>query len=295
MRPQATCLRAMQTDGDMTIDKVLAAAVAQLLQIDSAQLDAQLLLASVLGKSRSWLYAWPEHELTSAQQQAFTALLQQRTDGVPLAYLLGYKEFWNLQLQISSAVLIPRPETELLVELALAQLIDTQARVADLGTGSGAIALALASERPQWHIYATEFSDAACQIASQNCVQHGFNNITLLQGSWCEPLPASGFDMIVGNPPYLAEDDEHLQLGDVRFEPRSALIAGDYGLLDIKLIAQQAWEKLLPGAWLLLEHGFSQAPQVCALLETHGFLRVQSRVDLAGRKRCSGGQWAEVN
>lgn len=290
MRAQAPCLRAMQTDGDMIIDKVLTAAVAQLLQSDSAQLDAQLLLSSVLGKSRSWLYAWPEHELTSAQQQAFTALLQQRIEGVPLAYLLGYKEFWNLQLRVSPAVLIPRPETELLVELALAQLVDTQARVADLGTGSGAIALALASERSQWHIYATEFSTAAWQIASQNCAQHGFNNITLLQGSWCEPLPAPGFDMIVGNPPYLAEDDEHLQLGDIRFEPRSALIAGDYGLLDIKLIAQQAWQKLLPGAWLMLEHGWQQGTAARAILAVLGYSEVQTRLDHGDRERVTMGR-----
>lgn len=290
MRRQATSWQTMQTSGAVMIKQVLQAATEQLQESDTAQLDAQLLLAHALNKPRSWLYAWPEYIISASEQAAFTTLLSERVRGVPVAYLLGTKDFWNFTLNVNPAVLIPRPETELLVALALEHGVATSAVVADLGTGSGAIALALASERPLWQVYAIDNSAAAMQVARQNCNQLGLNNVTLLQGSWCEPLPAQSFDMILSNPPYMAADDEHLASGDVRFEPQSALVAAAEGLLDIKAVAEQSWHRLVAQGLLLLEHGWQQGEATRAILHELGYSDIATHTDHGGRERATVGR-----
>lgn len=271
------------------IRRVLEQAAARLGDSDSAQLDARLLLSHVLGKSRTWLYAWPEAEVGDSALQRFHALLEARAAGTPMAYLLGTREFWSLALQVSPAVLIPRPETELLVQTALELGPAGPALVADLGTGSGAIALALASERPQWQLHATELSRDALAIAEHNRQSLGLANVCMLAGSWCEPLPAGDYDLILSNPPYIADGDEHLQRGDVRFEPRSALVAGDAGLQDIRALAAQALSRLKPAGWLLVEHGWQQGAAVRAILQDAGYTQARTCKDLGGNERMTMG------
>lgn len=250
---------------------------------DTAQIDAELLLAAALGATRAGLYAWPERQLTPAERGRFEALLERRIFGEPVAYILEEREFWTLSLRVTPAVLIPRPETELLVETALALAAPKGAealRVADLGTGSGAIALSLASERPDWQVLATDQSAAALQVASDNAVRLGIRNVGFRQGSWCEALPEGLFDLILSNPPYIAPGDAHLGQGDLRFEPASALVAADQGLADLRTICQAAPRHLAPGGWLLLEHGFEQGPAVRQLLAEAGFGGVRTLTDL---------------
>lgn len=258
---------------------------------DSPMLDAQLLMCHVLGKPRTWLYAWPDTLLTQQQLQAFNQLSNRRTDGEPVAYLTGKRQFWDRDLVVGPGVLIPRPETELLVELALALATDSTGLVADLGTGSAAIALALASERPQWEVVATEFSAAAFAIATTNVQNSELANVQLLQGSWCDPLPDGKFIMIVSNPPYVAAGDPHLALGDLRFEPRSALVADEDGLADIKVIARDAPGKLVTGGILLLEHGWQQGEAVRAILRARGYANIATHQDHGGRDRVTVGRW----
>lgn len=258
---------------------------------DSAMLDAQLLLAHVLNKRRTWLYTWPEQVLSLEQLQAFNELSNRRLQGEPVAYLTGHRQFWSMDLAVGPGVLIPRPETELLVELALALGKDRVGPVADLGTGSGAIALALAAERPDWQLMATELSDAALALAASNLRNSGLPNVTLLQGSWCQPLPPQQFQLIISNPPYLAEDDPHLALGDVRFEPRSALVAADKGLADIEVIADSARKHLAEGGILLLEHGWQQGEAVRSILQAHGYANIATHQDHGARDRVTVGYW----
>jgi len=257
---------------------------------DSARLDVELLLCHLLDKPRSWLFAWPDAPLTAAQQADFMALLARRKAGEPVAHLLGYRDFWTLRLRVSPATLIPRPDTEVLVEQALLRLEAGSARVADLGTGTGAIALALASERPGWQLVATELQPDAVRLAQINAAEHKLANVEVRQGSWCEPLEGQ-FDMILSNPPYIDPDDPHLQQGDVRFEPLSALVAEHRGLADIEQIADCARRHLLSGGWLLLEHGYDQAAAVRSRLTALGYARVFSVQDYGGNDRVSGGCW----
>lgn len=271
------------------IDALLARAQARL-HSDSARLDAELLLCHVLERPRSYLFTWPERGLTDAQLEAFEALLARRERGEPVAHLTGRREFWNLELEVSADTLIPRPDTETLVEAALQLLAEAPRRVADLGTGTGAIALALASERPAWQLVATEKVAAAADLARRNRDRLGLANVEILQGSWCEPL-AGRFDMIVSNPPYIEPEDPHLTQGDLRFEPRSALVADDAGLADIRLIAEQARTYLLAGGWLLFEHGWDQGDAVRALLLSLGYARAHTLDDLGGRPRVTRAQW----
>ncbi|WP_421570833.1 peptide chain release factor N(5)-glutamine methyltransferase [Stenotrophomonas sp. PD6] len=254
--------------------------------------EAELLLLHVLGRERSWLFAHATDLLDPADAAAFAALLQRRIAGEPVAYLLGRRGFWTLDLAVSPATLIPRPETERLVELALERLPgDRPLWVADLGTGSGAIALALASERPQAQVLATDMSAAALAVAGANARHHALPNVGFRQGSWYAPLAGERFDLIASNPPYIASDDPHLARGDLRFEPASALASGHDGLEDIRQIIEGAPVHLLPGGWLLLEHGWDQGEAIRALLDKRGFVEVATEVDLEQRDRVSLGRW----
>jgi len=276
----------------VTIAAQRAAAVAQLRAAgsDSPQLDAELLLCHLLQRDRSYLYGWPEQPLTPLQQQQFAALLARRRAGEPIAYLTGSRHFWSLALAVSPATLIPRPESELLVELALQQLpADPAQRLLDLGTGSGAIALAVAQERPHWHITAVEQEVAALAIAEQNRHACGAEQVELLAGSWLTPVAGRAFDLVVSNPPYLRADDPHLGQGDVRFEPRSALVAGSDGLDAIRAIITGVTTQLVGRTRLLLEHGWDQAAAVRQLLQAAGGDAITSWQDGAGHQRVTGG------
>ncbi|CEA00329.1 HemK family modification methylase [Pseudomonas saudimassiliensis] len=266
-------------------------AQAELPGSDTPRLDAELLLAHVLGKPRSYLFTWPDQPVAEAEAARFSALLARRRSGEPVAYLLGEQGFWTLDLQVSPDTLIPRPDTERLVELALELGPSRSAAVLDLGTGTGAIALALASERPDWQLTGSDRMPGAVALAEQNRARLGLANVRFLQSDWFAALGAARYDLIVSNPPYIAADDPHLTQGDVRFEPASALVSGADGLDDIRHLVKTAPGHLQPGGWLLLEHGWQQAAVVRGLLEQRGFAAVQSWEDLGGHQRVSGGQW----
>lgn len=247
-------------------------------------------MAHTLESTRSFLYANPELELPYRRSENFKKLIQQRVLGKPIAYLTGNSEFWSLPLTVSPAVLIPRPETEQLVELALAKIPPkADWRIADLGTGSGAIALALASERSNCEIHATDISPAALNIAQKNAVQLGINNIQFHRGSWSRPLQGQ-FHLIVSNPPYVNADDPHLTQGDLRFEPRRALTPGDDGLRAIRKIVQLVQPMLVSGGWLMFEHGFEQGAATRALLKNAGFVNIETLHDLQGHERVTTGE-----
>ena len=258
---------------------------------ESPRADAEILLAHCLGKSRTWLFTWADKTLESAVITAFQGLVTERLRGVPIAHLIGYREFWTLNLKVTPDTLIPRPETELLVETALSLLPTTHANVLDLGTGTGAIALSIASERPDCAVTACDFSAAALAVAQENAQSHGITNATFVQSDWFTALPAQRFALIVSNPPYIEAADPHLQQGDVRFEPLSALAAGSDGLDDIRQIIHYAPDWLAHTGWLLLEHGYNQGQAVTALLQERGFQAVRCLRDLAGNERVSLGQW----
>lgn len=258
---------------------------------DTARLDTELLLGHVLGRDRTWLLTWSDRPVAAAEVARFDELLARRRAGEPVAHLLGERAFWTLKLAVTPATLIPRPDTELLVETALSLCSEGSHRILDLGTGSGAVALALASERPQWQVVAVETVAAAAELAEHNRKQCGLDNVIVRHGDWFEPLMGEQFDLIVSNPPYLAADDPHLDQGDVRFEPVSALVSGPTGLEDLAHIANAAPDYLQPGGWLLLEHGEAQGLAVRELLAVAGFDAISSRLDLAGRERVSGGVW----
>ncbi len=257
----------------------------------TARLDAELLLAAALGKSRSYLRTWPEHEPGAEQLAAFAALLERRRMGEPVAYILGHQGFWSLDLEVAPHTLIPRPDTELLVETALQLAPATPQRVLDLGTGSGAIALALASERGGWQVIGVDRIAEAVALAERNRQRLKLGNAEFRQSSWFDGLAGERFGLILSNPPYIAADDRHLGEGDVRFEPLSALVAGVDGLDDIRQIIAQAPRHLQAGGWLLLEHGYDQAEAVRELLAAAGFTAVDSRRDLGGHQRISLGRW----
>jgi release factor glutamine methyltransferase len=264
---------------------------ADLADSPSAKLDAELLLAAALGKSRSYLRTWPEREVAASSAEQFAASLAQRRNGEPVAYILGRQGFWSLDLEVASHTLIPRPDTELLVETALALLPGGPAAVLDLGTGTGAIALALACERPVWQITGVDRVSEAVALAEANRARLQLGNAGFLASHWFSALAGQRYQLIVSNPPYIAAGDPHLSQGDVRFEPISALVAGVDGLDDIRTIIQQAPAHLDTAGWLLLEHGFDQAEAVRALLSGQGFVAVESRLDLGGHQRISLGQW----
>ena len=250
------------------------------------RLDAEVLLMHVCGFDRSQLIARDETALSNAQQHLLESLLTRRKRGEPIAYLTGTREFWSMEFDVTPATLIPRPETELLVEKALEHIPrDAQWTIADLGTGSGAIALAIAKERPRCHVVATDNSPAALEVARSNAKKFGLTNVEFCEGDWCIPLVGGTFDMIVSNPPYIRTDDPHLIQGDVRFEPATALASGVDGLDAIRLIARHAREFLRPGDWLLFEHGWDQAAAVGELLRQHDYRDMVCHQDLAGHAR----------
>lgn len=276
------------------IEQLLVLGKQQLPDSDSALLDVQVLLCFVLGVSRQYLYTWPEKQLNPEQLAHFLALLDRRRCGEPIAYLVGEQEFWSLPLAVSPATLIPRPETELLVELVLSLVEQSHAKGVDLGTGTGAIALALASERPEWELLGVDIQSAAVELAQSNRDKLNLNNVSFVQGSWFEPvalaLPGK-LDFVVSNPPYIDGEDPHLQQGDVRFEPHSALVASRQGLADLELIARCARDYLNVGGVLLLEHGFEQGDAVGNILQEHGYTQIRTESDLAGQPRVTLGQW----
>lgn len=259
---------------------------------DEARLEAEILLAHTLKQSRTFLRTWPERELSTEQLEKFQILLHRRCTGEPIAYLIGERDFWDMTLRVSSDTLIPRPETETLVEQALARIPpNVHWQIADLGTGSGAVALAIARERPGSQLTATDISAAALAIARDNAARYDVTNIRFAEGAWLVPLANERYEMIVSNPPYVHPNDPHLQQGDLRFEPLSALHSSPDGLADIRSICDTARQHLQPGGWLLLEHGFDQGSATRACLTELGYQQVQTIEDLAHNPRVSLGCW----
>jgi release factor glutamine methyltransferase len=262
---------------------------------DSASLDAEILLCQILKKERSFLRAWPDLELQSKQTNQFWSLIKQRQQGTPIAYITGNKEFWSRDFHVSPDVLIPRPDTELIIELSLKLILDNKPiKIIDLGTGSGIIAITLAAERLQADISATDLCLAALSIAKLNARKHDINNIKFYQSNWFANVPPIKFNLIITNPPYIAEDDVHLTQGDIRFEPRSALCSGKQGLNDIIIIADTARNFLEPGGHLLIEHGYDQQHSVQSILKGYHYDFVQTATDLSGQPRVTYGQWNKL-
>lgn len=276
----------------VSIGTALQQASHELMPMSSTpRLDAEVLLMHVCSLDRSHLITCNETVLTGEQQHRLESLLARRIHGEPVAYLIGAREFWSMDLNVTSATLIPRPETELLVEKALRHIPpDAEWTIADLGTGSGAIALALAKERPKCRMIAIDISSAALDIAKSNAKKFGLTNIEFREGDWFAPLIGASFDMIVSNPPYIRAGDPHLTQGDVRHEPIMALVSGDDGLDAIRHIARHAREFLKPDGWLLIEHGWDQAAAAGELLRQYGYRDIVSHTDLAGHVRVTGGR-----
>ena len=247
---------------------------------DTPKLDCQMLMAGVLDKGRDWLFAHSDETLPGPDEANFNELANRRRRGEPMAYILGYKGFWNHDFQVTPATLIPRPETELLVEILLDRLDGLPRQVLDLGTGTGAIAVTLAAERPEWRVMAVDIDADAIAVAEANA--HGLANLQIQQGDWFDGIEQK-FDLVVSNPPYIAEGDPHLE--DLAFEPASALVSGSDGLAGIRLIIQGARSHLEPGGTLLLEHGYDQQPAVTQLLEDAGMLSIETFKDLQDQPR----------
>ncbi|MBU0622225.1 MAG: peptide chain release factor N(5)-glutamine methyltransferase [Gammaproteobacteria bacterium] len=266
----------------------LATAIA--LARDEARIEVQMLLQRALNVGRAYLLAHPEQILDVSKQAEYEAMLQRRQQGEPIAHILGEREFYGLSFKVTPATLIPRPETELLVELALQRIPSHgKCRVLDLGTGTGAIAISIAHERQDAEVVAVDASSAALEVARENAQRLGIDSVRFVQSDWFSALGAHRFDLVVSNPPYISAGDKHLKQGDVRFEPVSALTAGADGLDDIRRIVRDAGQYLETGGWLLLEHGYHQAEKVRDLLSQNGFWKIFSEMDLAGIARVSGG------
>ncbi|MCF6437052.1 peptide chain release factor N(5)-glutamine methyltransferase [Pseudoalteromonas sp. MMG022] len=258
---------------------------------DSAKLDSEVLLLHVLDKPRSYLFAWPDEQLSQQQQTQFIALIDRRRLGEPVAHIVGMREFWSLPLEVNASTLIPRPDTETLVEHALSLALPDKAKVLDLGTGTGAIALALASEQAYWQITALDYSHDAVALAKRNQQKLGFNNVEIAQSDWYQAVVQQRFDLIVSNPPYIEHDDHHLSQGDVRFEPLSALVADDEGMSDIKIIIAQGTQHLNHGGYLLIEHGYQQATKLQQYFAQMGYSNILTIKDMAGCDRVTLAQW----
>ncbi len=252
----------------------------------NSSLEAEALLAFVLNKPRSWLYAWPEKQLGDEAENKFRELVRQRASGIPVSHLTGEREFWGLPLKVTADTLIPRHETELLVETVLQRLTAKNARILELGTGTGAIAIALANEQPSWQITAVDISKAALAVARENAARHQVR-IDFMESDWFECIPSRYFDLIISNPPYIEDNDPHLDRGDLRFEPRSALSSGPDGLDDIRRIIGQAPAYLAENGWLILEHGLQQGAAVRQLLIDADWHATETLQDYANRDRIS--------
>lgn len=258
---------------------------------NETRIEAEILLAFILKKNRAYLFAYPEELLSDEQQENYFNLVKQRLQGIPIAYITQTREFWSLALKVSPDTLIPRHETELLVELVL-ELVPNQPHlsVLDLGTGSGAIALAIAKERPTWHVDASDYCLKALTIARENAKNHGLSNIHFYHSDWFSAIPQKQYDLIVSNPPYIDENDPHLTEGDVRFEPQTALVSQDKGLSDLRHLMTLAPHYLAPKGLLLFEHGYDQKYSVRAILNELGYEDVRCWQDILGHDRVSGGR-----
>lgn len=259
---------------------------------DTAKLDVELLLARSLGKDRTYLYTWSDKPVTEKEEITFKALFARRLKGEPVAYILEQQAFWDLELKTAEHTLIPRADTETLIEwvLELADALPECAKVIDLGTGTGAIALSLAHEFPLWEVQGVDVIPQAVELAQHNAILNQLERVLFFQSSWFDQVEGR-FDLIVSNPPYIDPDDEHLAQGDVRFEPKSALVADNKGLADLELIAEHSRDYLVEGGWLLVEHGYDQQSAVQQLLITLGYQHVATRIDLGGNPRITGGQF----
>ena len=273
----------------MNISQALSYGRNTLVESESAELDAQVLLCHILNCQTTFLHSWADKQLNQQQQTTFEQAIKQRQQGRPVSYITGQRGFWTLDLDVTEDTLIPRPDTELLVELALSKLTPMMT-VADLGTGSGAIALSLASEQPTAQMLAMDQSWPALLVAKKNALAHQLNNVYFWQGLWLQSVADSALDLIVSNPPYIQKNDPHLLQGDVQFEPLTALISGDDGLEDIRIIVRQAQRCLKVSGWCLVEHGYDQAQQVQALFQKAAFTNISSHQDIGGNDRVVMGQ-----
>ena len=274
----------------MTVRQHLKSARDKLAELSSGRLEAEVLLAHCLGSPRSLLYADPDLEVPNQRSELFQQLVERRLSGEPIAYLTGSREFWSLSLKVTPDVLIPRPETELLVELALKRIPrDGRWRIADLGTGSGAVALALASERRGCRVFGTDTSQAAIDLAGENAQRLAIENVSFTLGSWCKPLTGR-FNLIISNPPYVARNDPHLSKGDCRFEPLRALSPGEDSLAALRSIASESMGHLAPGGWLMLEHGPDQGEAVRGILREREYTDIFTERNLLGHERVTGGR-----
>ena len=269
----------------MRLDAAIANATERLSQVsESPRLDAEILLCRTINMPRSYLFAHPEDELDEVTQERFEEVLQRREDGAPMAYIMGVREFWSHEFAVSPATLVPRPETEILVNLALCEIPrEATWRVLDLGTGSGAIAVSIACERPQSEVTAVDVSEEALRVAQENARALAPGNVECLLGDWTSPVRDRTFDLIVSNPPYVRAGDD--ALAALRHEPQSALVAGDDGLDAVRVLARDCGDILVAGGLLLIEHGFDQRDDVAALLDEHGWTEIQCHDDLAGLPR----------
>ncbi len=273
-----------------TISQCLAKGHLLVESSESPRRDVEVLLSWVLECDRAYFYTWPEKLLTDEQQKVFDGAFARREQGEPVAHIMGEREFWSLPFYTDASTLIPRPDTELLVELALHNLGEKPGRVLDLGTGTGAIILALASERPDCSFCAADFSANAVALAIKNAQRLSLSSVNIFQSNWFENVEGQ-FDLIVSNPPYIDKNDVHLSQGDVRFEPRSALVAEDEGLSDIKHIVCESKSYLLPNAWLMLEHGWQQKEAVQKIFKEHGYVEVETVKDCGGNDRVTMGRF----
>jgi release factor glutamine methyltransferase len=258
---------------------------------DEATTDARILLQHILQCNRTFIYTYPEKKLTAQQAEQFAALIKRRSTGEPIAYILGYREFWGLKLAVSPATLIPRPETELLVEAALELVQQSDARVLDLGTGTGAVALSIASEKPHWHVEGIDSVGAAIELAKTNKNSLSIENVTFFVSDWFSAVALKQYSVIVSNPPYVEEDSEYLTKGDLRFEPSSALVSANCGLSDIYKIIDNSPNYLANNGWLMIEHGFKQAQRIATYMLDRGFQLVTVRQDIQQLPRVTIGCW----
>ncbi|KLU19360.1 SAM-dependent methyltransferase [Proteus mirabilis] len=275
----------------MNYEQWLREAALQLIESDSPKRDAEILLGYVTQRTRTYLIAFNETVLSPDELAQLSQLLTRRIKGEPIAYLVGEREFWSLPLKVSPATLIPRPDTECLVEKALEKLPSEPTRILDLGTGTGAIALAMASERPDCHIIGVDFQTEAVALARENATNLALNNTEFMESCWFSSLSGHQFDMIISNPPYIDENDEHIHQGDVRFEPLTALVAGKNGFADIEIIIETARQFLTDNGWVLLEHGWQQGEGVRNIFTDKGYCCVETFRDYGGNERVTVGRW----